>query len=129
VVGHASECKTAVFLDGAKAPHFAYVGDSVLGAEVNLGAGVRLANLKVLPGTILIRRPDGERIDTGLRKLGAVLGDGVQIGCNTVTAPGTVIGRHTVVYPGLSISGLVAPRSVVSGRPELEIRPWRDVGG
>lgn len=128
VIGHASECKAAIFLDGAKAPHFAYVGDSVLGRDVNLAAGVRLANFKVLHGTVTVRMPDGTRIDTGLRKLGAMLGDGVQVGCNTVTSPGTVIGRNSVIYSNIPLQGVVLADSIVVWRPELTIRPRRASG-
>ena len=127
VIGHASECKMAILLDRAAAPHFAYVGDSILGNDVNLGAGTRLANLKIMPGTVAVRRPDGTSVDTGLRKLGAILGDGVQIGCNAVTSPGTVIGRESVIYPTASVHGTVPPGSVVAWKPQLLIRP-RDEG-
>jgi NDP-sugar pyrophosphorylase family protein len=129
VIGHASECKTAIFLDHAKAPHFAYVGDSILGGEVNLGAGTRLANFKIVPGTVAVRQPDGTSIDTGLRKLGAVLGDGVQIGCNAVTSPGTVIGRESIIYPGASLAGTIPPGSVVTWKPDLAIRTRRRRAG
>jgi bifunctional UDP-N-acetylglucosamine pyrophosphorylase / glucosamine-1-phosphate N-acetyltransferase len=129
VVGHASECKNSILLDGSKAPHFAYVGDSVVGRNVNLAAGVRLANIKVTPGAVAIRRPDGTTADTGLRKLGALVGDDTQIGCNTVTSPGIVIGPGWVIYPGISLQGTVPPRSVVAWRPELEIRPRREPAG
>ena len=122
VIGHASECKSAILLDRAKAPHFAYVGDSILGNDVNLGAGTRLANFKIVPGTVTVRRPDGSNVDTGLRKLGAILGDGVQIGCNAVTSPGTVLGRDTIVYPNASLQGTVPAASVVAWRPGLVIR-------
>ena len=70
----------------------------------------RLANFKIVPGTIAVRHPDGASLDTGLRKLGALLGDGVQIGCNAVTSPGTVIGRESIVYPGASLQG-TSPRA------------------
>jgi UDP-N-acetylglucosamine diphosphorylase / glucose-1-phosphate thymidylyltransferase / UDP-N-acetylgalactosamine diphosphorylase / glucosamine-1-phosphate N-acetyltransferase / galactosamine-1-phosphate N-acetyltransferase len=123
VIGHASECKAAILLDRARAPHFAYVGDSILGNDVNLGAGTRLANFKIVPGTIAVRHPDGTSMDTGLRKLGALLGDGVQIGCNAVTSPGTVIGRESIVYLGASLQGTIPPRSVVTWKPQLVIRP------
>jgi UDP-N-acetylglucosamine diphosphorylase / glucose-1-phosphate thymidylyltransferase / UDP-N-acetylgalactosamine diphosphorylase / glucosamine-1-phosphate N-acetyltransferase / galactosamine-1-phosphate N-acetyltransferase len=129
VIGHASECKTAIFLDHAKAPHFAYVGDSILGGEVNLGAGTRLANFKIVPGTVAVRDLDGTSVDTGLRKLGAVLGDGVQIGCNAVTSPGTVIGRESIVYPGASLAGTIPPGSVVTWKPDLVIRARRQRAG
>jgi NDP-sugar pyrophosphorylase family protein len=123
VIGHASECKSAVFLNRAKAPHFAYVGDSILGADVNLGAGVRLANLKMLPGAVAIRLADGTSVDTGMPKLGAVVGDRTQIGCNAVTSPGTVIGRDSIVYATVSLQGCVPPGWIVAWRPELKVRP------
>lgn len=126
VIGHPSECKMAIFLDRAKAPHFGYVGDSVLGNDANLAAGVKLANFKVLPGTIAVRLPDGAKVDTGLRKFGALVGDGAQVGCNTVTAPGTVIGRDSVVYANASLRGTIPARSIVAWRPELSIRPRHD---
>jgi acetyltransferase-like isoleucine patch superfamily enzyme len=125
VIGHASECKSAVFLDGAKAPHFAYVGDSILGADVNLGAGVRLANLKMVPGTVTVRLADGTRVDTGMPKLGALVGDRSQIGCNAVTSPGTVVGPDCIVYASVSVQGYVPPGSIAAWRPELSIRPRR----
>ena len=84
-VGHASEVKRSLLLEGAKAPHFNYVGDAVLGRGVNLGAGVKLANLKAMEGTIKV----GET-DTGLRKFSAAVGDEVSIGCNAVLSPGTL---------------------------------------
>ena len=126
VIGHASECKSAIFLDRAKAPHFAYVGDSILGTNVNLGAGVRLANLKVLAGMVAVQLADSTRIDTGMPKLGALIGDGTQIGCNAVTAPGTVVGRDCVVYAGISLQGSLPPGSIAAWRPELSIRPRLD---
>lgn len=125
-VGHATEVKRSVFLAGAKAPHFNYVGDSVLGHDVNLGAGVKLANLKVMHGTIHVAG-----VDTGLRKLGAMIGDAASIGCNAVLAPGTVIGRDTIVYEGATVRGVVPARSIVKLRPALETverRPERDAG-
>lgn len=122
VIGHASEAKMAILLDHAKAPHFAYVGDSVLGHGVNLGAGTKLANFKIVAGTIAVRRADGTSVDTGRRKLGALLGDGVQIGCNAVTSPGTVVGRNSIIYPGASVQGTIPARSVVTWKPQLRIR-------
>jgi tetrahydrodipicolinate N-succinyltransferase len=81
VVGHATEMKGSIMLDGAKAPHFAYVGDSILGKDVNLGAGTKLANLKMIPGSIIVTA-DKKRYDTGRRKLGAIVGDHTETGCN-----------------------------------------------
>ena len=91
VIGHASEVKNSIFLNKAQAAHFAYVGDSILGNHCNLGAGTKCANLK-LAGDEVILRHQGKRIATGLRKFGAIIGDEVQLGCNSVTNPGTVMG-------------------------------------
>lgn len=102
VVGHATEVKGSIFFDGAKAGHFAYVGDSILGSAVNLGAGTKLANFKLTAGAIALRAGD-ERIDTGRRKLGALLGDRCQTGCNSVTGPGTILGPDSFVYPCVSV--------------------------
>ena len=97
-------------LDGARAGHFAYVGDSILGREVNLGAGTKLANLRMLPGAITIVSGE-ERLDTGRRKFGAILGDRTETGCNSVTSPGTLMGPRSVVYPGV-----VVPAGCYPGR-------------
>jgi acetyltransferase-like isoleucine patch superfamily enzyme len=104
VVGHTTEMKGSIMLDGAKAPHFAYVGDSILGKNVNLGAGTKLANLKMIPGSIVITS-DKKRYDTGRRKLGAILGDHTETGCNSVTSPGTLMGPSSVVYSGVAVPG------------------------
>ncbi len=103
VIGHATEVKHSLFLSGAKAGHFAYVGDSILGREVNLGAGTKLANLRFDNSSVKIKIGD-DLIDTGRRKLGAVLGNGVQTGCNSVTNPGTLIVPGARV-PGCAIVG------------------------
>ena len=98
VVGHTTEVKGSILLDGAKAGHFAYLGDSILGNDVNLGAGTKLANLRLDGRTIRVK-VDGRSIDTGRRKFGAVLGDKVETGCNSVTNPGTLLGRGSVLLP------------------------------
>ena len=98
VIGHATEVKHSVFLNDAKAGHFAYLGDSILGGNVNLGAGTKMANLRFIRGDVKVRTPDGI-LNTGLKKFGAVLGDNVQTGCNSVTNPGTVIGRGCILMP------------------------------
>lgn len=113
VVGHATEVKHSIFLNDAKAGHFAYVGDSILGGDVNLGAGTKLANLRFLPGEVRIKTPDG-MVDTGLRKFGAILGDRLQTGCNSVTSPGTLIGRDSFLMPNVTApSGCHGARSVI----------------
>lgn len=120
-IGHASEVKRAVLLAHAKVPHFNYVGDSVLGRNVNLGAGVKCANLKAVGRSIRV----GD-VDTGLRKLGAMLGDDVSIGCNAVLAPGTLIGAGSVVYANASVRGVVAPRTLVKVRIATEMVALRE---
>jgi NDP-sugar pyrophosphorylase family protein len=123
VVGASSELKRAILLDAAKAPHLNYVGDSILGAGVNLGAGTILSNFRHDGREILIPAAD-ERLRTGRRKLGAVLGDGVLTGCNAVLHPGTVVGRETQIYPGVQLrSGVYPSRSVVKLRQETTVEP------
>jgi NDP-sugar pyrophosphorylase family protein len=121
VVGANTEIKRAILLPHAKAPHLNYVGDSILGADVNLGAGTILSNFRHDGGRIRIPH-DGQRIDTGRRKLGAILGDGVLTGCNSVLHPGTVVGRGTQIYPGVQLRpGFYPARSIVKLKQELEI--------
>ena len=110
VVGHVTEVKHTIFLDGAKAGHFAYLGDSILGNKVNLGAGTKLANLRFIKGDVPIAIP-GSMIKSGLRKLGAILGDYVQTGCNTVTNPGTLLGKKSMVTPNTTVPSGYHPDS------------------
>lgn len=112
LLGHASESKHSLFLPEAKAPHFNYVGDSILGSNVNLGAGVKLSNLRNDGQHIGIWLNDVRR-ETGLRKFGAILGDNAQLGCNAVTNPGTVLGKSCMVHPNTTVSGYHADDSVV----------------
>ena len=112
LLGHASESKHSLFLPGAKAPHFNYVGDSILGSNVNLGAGVKLSNLRNDGQHIAIWLDDVRR-ETGLRKFGAILGDNAQLGCNAVTNPGTVLGQSCMVHPNTTVSGYHSDGSVV----------------
>lgn len=112
VVGHVTELKNALFLEDAKAGHFAYVGDSVLGREVNLGAGTKLANLKIKAGPIRLK--EGETVHVvERRKFGAIIGDLVELGCNTVTSPGCVIGPRALAVPNTTLpAGLHKRRSI-----------------
>lgn len=116
VVGAHSELKNAILLPQAHAPHQNYVGDSILGRQVNLGAGTILSNVKNVGGEITI--PVGEKkLHTGLRKLGAILGDGCKTGCNTVTNPGVLMGPGCVTYPNTTLrSGYYAPQTIVKVR-------------
>ena len=112
VVGHTTEMKGSIMLDGAKAPHFAYVGDSILGKDVNLGAGTKLANLKMISGSVMVT-VDRKRYDTGRRKLGAILGDHTETGCNSVTSPGTLMGPGSIVYSGIAVPGGYYPSKTI----------------
>jgi len=112
---HASEVKRSILLGGARAPHFNYVGDSIVGHDVNLGAGVKLANFKAFGDEVKVAGSG-----TGLRKFGAAIGDGVSIGCNAVLSPGTVVGKGAVIYHGATVRGVVPERTVVKLRQELE---------
>jgi bifunctional N-acetylglucosamine-1-phosphate-uridyltransferase/glucosamine-1-phosphate-acetyltransferase GlmU-like protein len=104
VLGHTTEIKHSILLNDAKAGHFAYLGDSILGNDVNLGAGTKLANLKFLPGNVTVFY-QGEQIDTSRRKLGAILGDSCQTGCNSVTSPGTVMAKRAILMPNATAKG------------------------
>jgi NDP-sugar pyrophosphorylase family protein len=104
VVGHCSEVKNSILLPGSKAPHFNYVGDSILGFGVNLGAGSILSNVRNDRREIVAFLGDGERVETGLRKFGALVGDLSQIGCNVVTNPGTIVTPGKLIPPNKTIS-------------------------
>ncbi|MGC1403982.1 MAG: glucose-1-phosphate thymidylyltransferase [Thermodesulfobacteriota bacterium] len=113
VVGHVTEMKNSIMLNGAKAGHFAYIGDSILGNDCNLGAGTKLANLKMVKNTIRVKGPD-KIYDTGLRKFGAILGDATETGCNSVTNPGTLLGPKCIVGPNATVkAGYYRPQSVI----------------
>ena len=98
VVGHATEMKHSIFLNDAKAGHFAYLGDSIVGNDANLGAGTKCANLRFIPGNVQIIH-QGKTYDTGMRKCGAIIGDKAQTGCNSVTSPGTIMGKRSILMP------------------------------
>lgn len=130
VIGHDSEVKNGIFLNHAMAAHFAYVGDSILGSDVNLGAGTRLANLPIFSkrDPVTKKRPTitipigGELMDTELSKLGSILGDGVQTGCNAVFSPGCIVGKGTLIYALSAIrKGYYGPNLIVKSRQQQEI--------
>lgn len=130
ILGHASEAKNSIFLENAHAPHFAYVGDSILGQNTNLGAGTKLSNLTLLSEKDREsgKRPtiklyiEGREYDTGLAKFGAVLGDSTQTGCNSVLNPGCVIGRRSLVYANMSLrKGYYPAESVMKLRQTTKI--------
>lgn len=111
-VGHGCELKNVVLMDKAVAAHLCYVGDSILGPEVNLSAGVKCANLRLDRKEVTVKIQD-KKVHTGLKKLGAILGAKVQVGCNSVLNPGTFIGKESAVYPLMNIGGFVPSFSLV----------------
>jgi len=120
VVGNACEVKNALFFNGAVAPHFNYAGDSVLGWKAHLGAGVKISNVKLAPGPVSVEFA-GQRLDTGLRKFGALVGDQAEIGCNAVLSPGSIIGRGSVVYPNTHWRGVLEPGRIAKNKALIEI--------
>lgn len=106
VIGHATEVKNALFLNEVKASHFAYVGDSILGNRVNLGAGTKCANLRFDKKEIQILE-EGRFVKSGLTKFGVIMGDDAQTGCNAVTNPGTIMGKKSMVGPCMSVRGVI----------------------
>jgi len=118
VLGNASEFKNAVLFNGVQVPHFSYVGDSILGFKAHLGAGVILSNAKSMKSNVTVKY--GNDIDTGLRKFGAIVGDGCDIGCNCVLNPGSIIGRNAVLYPNILWRGVCPADSIVKLRQQIE---------
>ena len=113
VLGHTTEIKHSILLNDAKAGHFAYLGDSILGCNTNLGAGTKLANLRFIPGNITISHK-GEQLNTGRRKIGAIMGDNSQTGCNSVTSPGTLMARKAILMPNTTTkTGYHAERAII----------------
>ena len=111
LVGNSSEIKNSILLPGAQAPHFNYVGDSIVGFEANLGAGVKLSNVRNDRKEVRVYFENGEFILSGLTKLGAIIGDSSQLGCNSVTNPGTIIPRDSMIGPNTTISGWFETKS------------------
>ena len=121
IVGHDTEIKNTLFFNNVHAAHFAYIGDSILGNHVNLGAGVKCANLKLDHGLIEINL-EGNRTPTLLRKFGAVLGDHTQIGCNAVTNPGTLLGKNVLCYPCLNIGGFIPSDRILKNETKVLVK-------
>jgi UDP-N-acetylglucosamine diphosphorylase / glucose-1-phosphate thymidylyltransferase / UDP-N-acetylgalactosamine diphosphorylase / glucosamine-1-phosphate N-acetyltransferase / galactosamine-1-phosphate N-acetyltransferase len=122
VIGNSTELKNALLFNNAVAPHFNYIGDSILGHKAHIGAGVVLSNFKSLPGNIKIEM-DGKPFDTGLRKFGALLGDLAEVGCNSVLNPGSIIGRGSVIYPSTNWRGTLAANMIAKNKRTTEVVP------
>ena len=117
VIGNSCEIKNSIIFDGAQIPHFNYVGDSIIGYRAHMGAGSITSNVKSDKTNITVRYDD-EFIETGLKKMGAIVGDYGELGCNTVLNPGTVIGRCTNVYPLSSVRGVIPAYSIYKSKNE-----------
>lgn len=117
VVGNSTELKNVILFDGVQVPHYNYVGDSILGYKAHMGAGSITSNVKSdkTPVTIRTQPP----IKTGIKKVGSMLGDYVEVGCNTVLNPGTVVGRHSNIYPGSSVRGIVPANSIYKSKDSI----------
>ena len=120
VVGNACELKNAVLFNHCQVPHFNYVGDSILGYQAHLGAGVVLSNVKVIPGNVTVEIA-GQPFDTGLRKFGALLGDQADVGCNAVLNPGSIIGRGAVIYPCTNWRGILPANMIAKNKAAIEV--------
>jgi NDP-sugar pyrophosphorylase family protein len=120
VIGNSCEFKHAFLFNKAKVPHFGYVGDSILGCNAHLGAGVKVSNVKLMPGNIILDI-EGQAFDTGLRKFGAMVGDNTDVGCNSVLNPGTVIGRGSLIYPNTNWRGILPSNMIVKNKAAQDI--------
>ncbi len=122
VVGNSTELKNAILFDGAQAPHYDYVGDSVLGYKAHTGAGVVCSNVKSDKTLVVIHAADGDR-ETGRKKVGALIGDNVEVGCNAVLNPGTVLGRGASVYPTSCVRGVVEENCIFKN-DGIVVKKW-----
>ncbi len=118
VLGHASEFKHCLLLDDVQAPHFNYVGDSILGNGAHLGAGVICSNLRLDQGEVVLRLPAGP-VNTGLKKFGAVLGDKAEVGCNAVLNPGTLLGPRALIMPAMAFGGYLPANTIARVRQSV----------
>jgi NDP-sugar pyrophosphorylase family protein len=126
VLGNSCEFKNCLLFNEAQVPHFSYVGDSILGYKVHLGAGVILSNLK-LDKTSIVVRHDNQSIDTGLKKFGAIIGDKCEIGCNAVINPGSILGKNSILYPGSIWKGVLPENSIARASIDYKILPRRGI--
>ncbi len=118
VLGNSCEIKNAILFDNVQVPHFNYVGDSILGYKAHMGAGSVTSNVKS-DKTLVVIKDENEGIETNLKKVGAMLGDNVEVGCNSVLCPGSVIGRGTTIYPLSMVRGVVKENSIYKGKNDI----------
>lgn len=118
VVGNSVELKNVILFDNVQTPHYNYVGDSVLGYKAHMGAGSITSNVKSDKTLVVVHEPDASH-ETGRKKFGAMLGDNVEVGCNSVLNPGTVVCRSSNIYPTSSVRGVVPPDSIYKGKNNI----------
>lgn len=118
VVGNSTELKNVVLFNTVQVPHYNYVGDSILGTHSHMGAGSITSNVKSDKTLVVVKSGD-EKIETGLKKFGAMIGDYVEVGCNSVLNPGTVIGRNSNIYPLSSVRGVISANSIFKGKDNI----------
>lgn len=121
VVGNSTELKNVVLFNKVQVPHYNYVGDSILGFRAHMGAGSITSNVKSDKTLVTVKGED-IRIETGLKKFGAMLGDNVEVGCNSVLNPGTVVGRGSNIYPTSSVRGVIPANSIYKCRTEIALK-------
>jgi len=119
-LGNSCEFKNCLLFNHAEVPHFSYVGDSILGHKAHLGAGVILSNLRLDHKEVVIQG-GGLHLPTGLRKFGAMVGDGAEIGCNSVLNPGSIVGRNSLIYPASNWRGILAANMIAKNKATLEM--------
>lgn len=121
VVGNSTELKNVILFNNVQVPHYNYVGDSILGYKSHMGAGSITSNVKSDKKLIVIKDGD-EKIETSMKKIGAMLGDNVEVGCGSVLNPGTIIGKNTNIYPLSSVRGVVKPNSIYKNKNEIVLK-------
>ena len=118
VVGNSTELKNVILFNNVQVPHYNYVGDSILGYKAHMGAGAITSNVKSDKKLVVVKNGD-EKIETGLKKFGAMIGDEVEVGCGSILNPGTVIGKNSNIYPLSSVRGVVPEKSIYKNRNEI----------
>ena len=122
MLGNSSEFKNCILFNNCEVPHFNYVGDSILGYKAHLGAGVVCSNVRLDRANVQVKNPrSGERIDTGLTKLGAIVGDRAEVGCNTVMSPGSILGRDCIIHPCTHWHGVLGEHQIVKNVGNFEV--------
>ena len=118
VIGNSSELKNTILFDNVQTPHYNYVGDSILGYKAHMGAGSITSNVKSDKKLVIVK-DDNEKIETGLKKFGSMIGDNVEVGCGSILNPGSVIGRNTNIYPLSSVRGVIKANSIYKKQGEI----------